>query len=285
VLAVERLGLVGGRLALDGLVPPDVPALGPVDLLARTADDEHLLDQAGVLFDDLLAGFVDRGLEGGRGAPAVAAVCGDDHLRAAVDDARGEGVGREPAEDHGVRRPEAGAGQHRHDGLGDHRHVDRDAVAGLDAELGERVGRLADLVLELCVGDRLGVVRGLADPVQGDPVPPTLLDVPVDAVVGSVEPTADEPLGEGRVRPVEHLTMRFGPADPAGLLSPERQPVGGRLVVGLRPYVGALGQLGRGLEPALLAHEVLQPGLGRLFCLVVAHRCSSNAGRAAWSAG
>jgi hypothetical protein len=56
--------------------------------------------------------------------------------------------------------PMPGAGQHRDDGLGDHRHVDRDPVAGLDAELGQRVGGLADLVLELGVGDRRGCRPG-----------------------------------------------------------------------------------------------------------------------------
>jgi hypothetical protein len=37
-------------------------------------------------------------------------------------------------------RAESGAGQHRDDRLGDHRHVDGDAIARRHAELGEGVG-------------------------------------------------------------------------------------------------------------------------------------------------
>ena len=66
-----------------------------------------------------------------------------------------------------MRRADPGAGQHRDRQLRDHRHVDRDAVAGPDPELLERVGGLADLALEVGVGQRPGVA-GLADPVVGD---------------------------------------------------------------------------------------------------------------------
>ena len=96
------------------------------------------------------------GLSADGRAAAVAAVGGDDDAGVAVDDPVRQRVGGEAAEHHGVRRAEPGAGQHRDDRLGDHRQVDRDPVAGPDAELGQRVRRLADLVLELGVGDRRG---------------------------------------------------------------------------------------------------------------------------------
>ena len=114
---------------------------------------------------------------------------------------------REAAEDDRVRRADPGAGEHRDRQLGDHRHVDGDPVAGLDAELEQRVGRLADLALEVGVGDRPGVA-GLADPVVGDLVAEAALDVPVDAVVGDVELAADEPLGERQV-PLERRVERL----------------------------------------------------------------------------
>ena len=58
-------------------------------------------------------------------------------------------VGGEAAEDDRVRGADARAGEHRDGQLGDHRHVDGDAVAGLDAERLERVGEAADLGVEL----------------------------------------------------------------------------------------------------------------------------------------
>ena len=74
-------------------------------------------------------GLVDRGLERAGRPPPVAPVGRDDEVGVAVEDATSQGVGGEPAEDHRVRCPQTGAGQHGDDGLGDHRHVDGDLVA------------------------------------------------------------------------------------------------------------------------------------------------------------
>src|SRR3712207_564230 len=180
---------------------------------------------------------------------------------AGVGNPAGTAVGGKPPEDAHVAAPDAGAGQHRDDRLGDHRHVDGDAVAGVDAELDQGVGGLADLVLELGVGDGPGVAR-LALPVVGDLVPVAVLDVPVHAVVGDVELAADEPLGEGRVAPVEDLVPLLGPGEPAALLRPEREAVLRGRVVDVRAGVGVGGELlGRRERPALrrgrrLAHAV-----------------------------
>ena len=51
--------------------------------------------------------------------------------------------GRVAGEHHGMHDTEPRARQHRHDGLGDHRHVDGDPVTGDHTEVGERVGGLA----------------------------------------------------------------------------------------------------------------------------------------------
>ncbi len=253
VLGVERLGLVVGGGAVDGVVPPHVDLVVPGDLLAGTAYDEHVVDHVG-----LGAGLVDGRLERRGGAAAVAAVGGDDDPGLAVGEAGGQRVGGEAAEDHRVRGADPGAGQHRDDRLGDHRQVDRDPVAGADAERDQRVGGLADLVLELGVGQRAGVVGGLADPVQRHLVAAPGLDVPVDAVVRRVELAADEPLGEGLVVPVEDPVPLLRPVQATGLLLPERQPVVRGCVVRRRGEVGVRGEVGRRLEAALLVHEVGQ---------------------------
>ena len=196
VLGVERLGRVLARGAVDDVVPPDVAALGPRDVLPGAAYDEHVA-HVGALLERLVDGRLQRR----RRAAAVATVGGDHDARVAVLDPVAQGRRGEAAEDDGVRCADARARQHRDHGLGDHRHVDRDPVAGLHAQVDQRVGGLADHVLELGVGDVAGVVLGLADPVVGDPVAVAGLDVPVDAVVRRVELAADEPLREGRVRP------------------------------------------------------------------------------------
>src|SRR5947207_3028228 len=83
----------------------------------------------------------------------------------------------------------------RHGQLGDHRHVDGDPVALLDAEAPEGVGEALHLGQEVGVGDRPGVA-GLALPVEGDLVAPPRVDVAVEAVLRDVERAADEPLRE-----------------------------------------------------------------------------------------
>ena len=204
------------------------------------------------------AGLVDGGLQRGRSAAPVAAVGGDHDLGLAVVDAGGQRVGGEATEDDGVGGADPGTRQHRDHGLGDHRHVDRDPVTGLHAEVDQRVGRLAHLVLELGVGDVAGVVLRLADPVEGDLVAAAGLDVPVDAVVRRVELAADEPLGERRVVPVEHLVPLLRPVETLGLLAPEGVESASARVVGVGLHVGGCGELGGRLEPALLVGQVGQ---------------------------
>jgi hypothetical protein len=242
VLAVVRLGLVGVGLAVDDVVPPDVAALVPVDLGLGAAHDEDLLHRVGVL-----KRLVDGGLEGGGLAAPELPVGGHDDLALGVVDAGVQRLGREPAEDDRVRGAESGAGQHGEDGLGDHRHVDRHRVTGPDAELGQGVGGLADLALEVGVGDGAGVAA-LALEVDRDPVTVAGLDVPVDAVVRDVELAADEPLREGCVVPVQGALEVGRPGDAlAGLLGPEALVIGGGGLVHLGGAVGLRGERrGRG---------------------------------------
>ncbi len=61
-----------------------------------------------------------------------------------------ERVGAEAAEDDGVRRAKARAGEHRDRGLGDHAHVDADRVPFFHAE---RLQRVRDLRRVALVGD------------------------------------------------------------------------------------------------------------------------------------
>ena len=236
---------------LDRLVPPHVARVVPLDVLAGAPHDEHLAHVGAALHR-----LVHHRLQTRRRPAPVPAVGGDDDVRLAVDDAvrqRGRG---EPAEHHRVRGAEPRTRQHGDHRLRDHRHVDRDAIAGLHAELDEGVRRLADHVLEVGVGDGAGVVGRLALPAQRDLVAVAVLDVPVDAVVGHVQPAADEPLRERGVGPVEHLVPLLRPGQPFGRLGPEAQPVLRRPVVGVGLDVRLFGELRRGREAAFFVRQV-----------------------------
>ena len=123
-----------------------------------------------------------------------------------------------------MRQPEACAREDGDDGLGDHRHVDRDAVTGHEPEVGEGVGGLAHLGEQVGVGD-VAAVAGLALPCDGDLVAVAVQDVAVHAVVGDVELAVREPLGDGCVGPVEYLGERSVPVESARLLGPECQSI------------------------------------------------------------
>ena len=258
VLGRERLGGVLLRLLPDELVPPQVPAVGHLDGLPGPADDQHVAD-VGALGQGLVHGR----LETRRRAPAVAAVGGDHHLDAAVEDARGQGVGGEAAEHDRVRGADPGAGQHGHHGLGDHRQVDRHPVAGLHPQLDQCVGRLLHVGGQLRVRDLAGVTR-LALEVEGHPVAVAGLDVPVTRVVRRVQGAVGEPLRERRVAPVEHLGRLGSPGHPLGLLRPEPLRIGRRLLVRRRRHVGRRGEARRWREPAVLVRQVGQRLVGGL---------------------
>ena len=80
----------------------------------------------------------------------------------------------------------------------------------------------------------------------------TVLDVPVDAVVGDVQLAAEEPLRVGKL-PLEQLVERFEPGDAlAAFPLPEGLPA---FVVDARLRVCLGGEFGGRWEPPLLEQE------------------------------
>ena len=240
MLGRERLRLMLFRRFRDGLVPPQVASLGPGDVGVGALDDQNVPDGGGSVH-----GFVDGVLDGGGLAASPLAVGGDDEFGFGVVDARAQCGGGEPGEDDRMGQAEACTGEDRDDGLGDHRHVDRDAVAGDEAEFGQGVGGLADVGEQIGVGD-VAAVAGFTFPVDGDLVAVAVEDVAVDAVVGDVELAVGEPFRDGGVGPVEYLGERGVPVQPAGLLRPEREPVLLRGGVQICLSVRLRRELGRG---------------------------------------
>ena len=125
VLGVHLDGRAVGRNLGQLLVEPDVARRVPRHGLAGAAHDEHFLAALGDLVERLVGVLLQWDVL----AAAQALVRGDDELGVRVVDAPGEAVGREPAEYDRVHRADAGAREHGVGGLGDHRQVDRDAVA------------------------------------------------------------------------------------------------------------------------------------------------------------
>ena len=173
---------------------------------------------------------VGLGLEREHLAPAVAAVRRHQHLGLGVVDAVGQRRGREAAEHHAVRGADAGAGQHGHGRLGDHRQVDVDPVAPLHAEALQHVGEALHLGQQLGVRDDTAVA-GLALPVVGHPVAParsTWRSRQLAATL-SLPPMNHWAKGGSHWQMVCHSSSQSSSA--AAWLGPEALVVDGRLVV------------------------------------------------------
>ncbi|CAG7021618.1 hypothetical protein PICSAR164_03822 [Mycobacterium avium subsp. paratuberculosis] len=241
LLGGERLGGVFGRGGVDDVVPPQVAAAGPGHVNSGAPHHHNVLDRAVGVGDRLVGGVLER-----RGlAAAELPVAGDQQLGCRVGDAGLQRLGGEAGEHHAVHDAQPRAGQHRDHRLGDQRQIDGDAVAGDQTEIGQRVGGLAHLRVQLGIGQTALIAGRFALPVDGDPVAVAGLHVAVHAVVGDVERAVGEPLGERRPGPVQHLGERCGPGQPVGLLGPERQPVPLGLAVQLLIRIGLLDELRR----------------------------------------
>ena len=90
------------------------------------------------------------------------------------------------------------AGQHRDDGLGDHRHVDDHAIALPDAEARERAGEAGGEVAKLRVAENANLPGHRAVVDQRGPLAGAALDVPVERVEAGVQHAAGEPAVERR---------------------------------------------------------------------------------------
>ncbi len=175
---------------------------------------------------------------------------GDEHLRAGVLDPIPERRRREAAEDHIVNRTDARAREHRDGQFGDHRQVDRDSVALLDAVLLEHVGEAADLVVERLVRVDLAATL-VAFPDECCLVATPRGEVTVDAVVGDVCLAALEPLDlRGVELPLEDLVPLLVPVEVClGLLGPEALRILDRAAIH-----GVV--LVHGRDPRMLLHPV-----------------------------
>ena len=131
-----------------------------------------------------------------------------------------------------MRRPDAGAGQHRDRQLRRHRQINRNPVALAHAQAFQPVGETADLPQQIAVGINLPVAR-LALPDDGRLIPPPVAHMTVDAVERHIQLAADEPLRVGRI-PFQDGMPLLEPVQILGQPGPERLRVLGGAVINPR---------------------------------------------------
>ena len=244
MLGGHRLGRADRVGARDQVLEPHVPPWPHGAFGAGRPDHHDRLQVRQIRYH-----LVDRLLDRDELALAPGAVRDDQGLGLGDLQPLAHRGGSEAPEDDGVRRADAGTGEHGHDDLGDHRQVDADDVALPDPARLERAGQPLYVVEELGVG-QLAFLAFLTPPVEGDPVAAAGQHVPVEAVVGHVDGPVGEPGVERRVGVVEHRGERRVPVQPLPRL--RRPPCfrvgGGLLVDGRVPHLGPGGEAGRRRE-------------------------------------
>ncbi len=223
---VERVAGVGGFHPGAGDLGVGVQRTqaGPVVVAAgahgrrrqATVHDEH----GRWLVAGQLQGLVQQRLVGHDAPAARARVGTDDDLGLGIVDARGQRRRRKAAEHHRMDGTQPRTGQHGKGRLGNHGHVDLDAVALLHAQRLQHGGHALHLGMQFAVGiDLLGA--GLGGDGDQRILVGALGQVPVHGVVAKIGLAAHEPLGERRVVIVADVLGRHMPVDAAGLLGPE----------------------------------------------------------------
>ena len=219
-----------------------------------------LQDQAGIR---LVRRQADRGVQQGfvfddppRLQPAGR---GDHHPRLGIRDA-GRQFGRREASEHDrVHSPKPSAGEHADGGFGDHGHVEDDAVAFDDPELGQRAGQLRHARLQVAIGKSLELPGHRAVPDQRRLVAAPASDVPVETIETGVQLAAREPLAIGAQAGIEHRVPASGPVDALGRRGPPGMRVGLPLAIG---FVVQRGIAHRGVSSLGLCGSVVPPGQG-----------------------
>src|SRR5216683_3521302 len=151
-------------------------------------------------------------------AVPIVGVHGDEDMAAGIDDPVGAGLAAEAAEHLRMDDAEPGASQHGDRQLCHHRHVKGRSITRLQpAEISQQGSEFIDPDIQLLIGDVLyRLVFQFGDEMDGGLVL-ALRQMAIDAVVASVDPTADIPFPERSIASIESLFPRFIPIQEIGI--------------------------------------------------------------------
>ncbi len=209
VMTLDRHAIGGRGVARDPV---------PVEIAIRDQFGRLLFalqDDAGIgLVRSLIDGPVQKRLVGDDAPRLQPAGRGYDSAGPGVVDAHGQFMRREAAEDDRMDRPQPRAGQHRLQRLGNHGHVDDDAVAFPDASGAQRACKAGHAVAKLGIGDALDAVGDGAVMDDGKAVAVAGLDMTIHGVPAGIDHRFREPFARraiigigaaGRAVPVDRL--------------------------------------------------------------------------------
>ncbi len=136
-----------------------------------------------------------------------------------IGDTHSTSLAAEASKHNRVNHAQAGTGQHGNRQLGDHRHMNGDAISGLQtAEIAQQRREFIHSHIEFAVGDGYGRFGFRFRNKDHRRFVLVLGEVPVHAVVRGVDLAAHEPLPERRIAGVERRVPVLVPAQQVGVL-------------------------------------------------------------------
>src|SRR5699024_6551062 len=148
MFGIECLRSVLIALPLDNIVPPHVPIVVPLNVLAGALDNQYIAD-----LRQVCNGLIDCDLEAIGLTSAVPTIGGDNNFDTAVLNTVSDGSIRHSVENLRMSCPVTSASQHGEYPFSDHGHLYGYAISGLDAKFNYRVGGFAPSPHEISVGD------------------------------------------------------------------------------------------------------------------------------------
>ena len=136
--------------------------------------------------------------------------CREDHLGLAVLNPLGQLLWGKPSKDHRVNRTKTRTGQHRHEGLRDHGHVDDHRVALVHPMVPQDPRNPGHQFSQLRVGDLPRRLGNRTVVINGDLGSMTRFHMPVNRVVADIQGSANKPAIKRRVGAVQDLPTPIG---------------------------------------------------------------------------
>ena len=190
LFGIKTLRDVIRTLAINNLVPPNIATLTPLSLLTGTFYNENIFNIVLSSSERLIDNWFERKCR----TFTESTIRGNHERCICILNTTDERICTKPTKDDGVRRTNSRTSQHRNRGFRNHRHVNGDAISGLNSELYKCVGGFLNIVKHLGICNGASITR-FAFEVKSDALSTPFKDMAVKTVIRGVDLSAEKPFG------------------------------------------------------------------------------------------
>ena len=208
---------VGRLRVFDNGLPFHIPLFGQFRLNEIALEYDTLFR----LVTGLLDGRIDHRFIG-QGLFALDGAGGDNNsLGLGMIDTDGQLVGGKSPEDHGMDGAQPGTGEHRDQGLGNHRHIDNDGITLFYTLIAQGPGKNRHLLKELFIGNGPLGPRDWRIVDNGRLIATAVFHMPVNGIVAGIQFATSKPAVDRRIGTIKHRVPFLIPINAFGSLGPK----------------------------------------------------------------